>query len=323
MAQHDRPTLGILFVCAGVLLISLNDLTIKYLSGGYPLHQLVFIRAVCGLLLTFVFLSHEGGLRALRTDKPFLLILRGLLIVMANLTFFAALAVMPLGQVTALFFVAPLLITLLSVPLLGERVGPLRLGAVLVGFVGVLVMQRPWADATDAPRVVMALPVIAATFYALMQVLTRRLGVSASTATMAIYNQSVFVAVSLLFFAVAGDGRFVAETTPASLEFLLRPWIRPPAEEIWFLVFLGFVAGFMVYAMTAAYRLADAAVIAPFEYLGLPLAFFWGWLIFGEIPDATTWIGCALILGSGLFVFLRERRKGHRQLGRRGLWARR
>lgn len=310
----NRSGLAIGFVLFGVLCISLNDMLIKQLSSGYPLHQIIFIRSFVGLLVSFVFLQFEGGWRALRTDQPALHLLRGVLVVIANMSYFLALAVLPLADATALFFVAPLFITLLSIPLLGEKVGPLRMGAVVVGFVGVVVMQRPWAaaDSLDVSRIVLMLPVLAALTYALNQLMTRKLGIKAPASTLAIYIQATFLLVSMGFYLVAGDGRFAEGTDNASLEFLLRAWIWPAPQDHWVLLGMGVNGALIGYCLSQAYRLADAATVAPFEYIGLPLAVFWGLFIFGDIPSWEVWTGIALILSSGLFVFFRERAKARR-----------
>ena len=307
----NRAGLAIGFVLFGVLCISLNDMLIKRLSSGYPLHEIVFFRSSIALLVTMVFLQFEGGFAALRTDKPLLHLFRGVLVVISNMAFFLALAVLPLADATALFFVAPLFITLLSIPLLGEKVGPLRIGAVIVGFVGVIIMQRPWesGDSLPASRIVLLLPVLAAFTYALNQLMTRKLGVKAPASTLAIYIQATFLVASLGFFIVAGDGRFVTDTTGASLEFLLRAWVWPPPEDHIVLLGMGINGALIGYALSQAYRLADAATVAPFEYIGLPLAVFWGLMIFGDLPTWEVWTGIALIIASGLFVFFRERAK--------------
>ncbi len=319
----NRPGLGIFFICAGVLAISVNDLLIKVLSDGYPLHQMIFFRSGIGLIFTMCLVFLEGGLKILRTDTPGIHALRGALVVFANMTFYAAMAVLPLGQATALFFVAPLFITLLSIPILGEKVGPFRLGAVCIGFVGVVIMQRPWATDLDTGRLVLFLPVFAALAYALMQVLTRRLGVTTRASAMAVYIQSTFLLVSICFFFVAGDGRFAEGQTNESLIFLLRAWRWPDSQDWIVLVGLGTCSGIIGYCLSAAYRLANAATIAPFEYIGLPLAIFWGWLILGEWPVIATWAGCALIIAAGLFVFLREQKRASPTPGRRSRWGRR
>lgn len=323
METLNKPALGILFILVGTLAISVNDLLIKYLSDGYPLHQMIFTRSVIGLCFTFTFVYFEGGLKILHTKTPVLHALRGLMVVAANLFYYAAMAVMPLGQVTALFFVAPLFITLMSIPFLGEKVGPLRIFAVLIGLAGVVIMQQPWNSDTQVSRVVMLLPVVSAAFYASMQVMTRKLGVSSAASAMAVYMQSTFLVVSLIFFLVAGDGRFAEGQTNESMIFMFRAWTVPPAGDWPVFIGLGVCSGVIGYCLTAAYRLANAATVAPFEYVGLPLAILWGWLVFGEWPTQATWVGCALIIGAGLFVFLREQSKSSPQPGRRSRWGRR
>jgi S-adenosylmethionine uptake transporter len=319
----NRPGQGIIYICIGVLAISINDLLVKSLSGGYALHQLMFLRSSVAILFSFSFLFMEGGLKLLATDRPFLHLLRGLLVVGANMTYFAAVAVLPLGQVTALFFVAPLFITLLAIPILGEKVGPMRLGAVLVGLAGVVIMQEPWAVDLPVSRTVLLLPVAAAALYSLMQVMTRRLGVKSRASALAIYIQGAFLLVSALFYLVAGDGRFAEGVENESLIFLLRAWHWPPQEDWWAIAGLGVSSGAIGYCLSAAYRTANAATVAPFEYFGLPLAILWGWTFFDEWPSGVTWIGCALIIGAGLFVFLREQHRERPMPGRRGRWGRR
>ncbi|MBO9465784.1 DMT family transporter [Tropicibacter sp. R15_0] len=319
----DHPAKGILFILIGVVAISVNDLLVKMLSDGYPLHQTIWVRSFVGLIFTLVFLQFEGGWQALRTATPGIHLLRGMLIVLANMTFYAAVAVMPLGQATALFFVAPLCITLLSIPILGEKVGPLRLAAVVVGFLGVVVIQQPWSTEISVSRFVLFLPVVAAFFYAFTQVLTRKLGVSAPASALACYIQSTFLLVSTGFFLVAGDGRFAQGVENESIIFLLRAWSWPPMADVPVFIGLGLCSGLIGYCLSAAYKSANAATIAPFEYVGLPLAIFWGWAVFGEWPDMAMWIGCGLIIGAGLFVFLREQIKNRPLPGRRARWGRR
>ena len=309
--RHNNAGLGILFVLIGVFCISINDMLIKELSGAYPLHQIVFARSGIGILFSLIIVQYEGGFGILKTSTPWQHALRGILIVIANMTFFVGLAVLPLADVTALFFVAPLFITLLSIPMLGERVGPLRLAAVAVGFVGVVIMQRPWTDAStlEVSRLVLLLPVLAALTYALNQLLTRKLGMTSKASAMAVYIQATFIVVSVGFFVVAGDGRYAEGTTSEPLIFLLRAWVWPTGADMWVFAGLGLNAAIIGYCLSQAYRLADAATVAPFEYVGLPLAVFWGWAVFGDLPVLEVWIGIALILGAGLFVFLRERAK--------------
>ena len=303
--------IGIAFVIAGVFAISINDMLIKQLSGGYPLHEIVFIRSLIGIMFSLVLVHFEGGFGILKTNRPFLHLLRGLMVVISNMTFFLALAAIPLADATAIFFAAPLMITLLSIPILKERVGVLRLTAVVVGFIGVIIMQRPWegTDTLGASRLVLLMPVLAALTYAINQLMTRLLGAQSKASALSVYIQGTFIIVALGFFVVAGDGRLVAPDASTSMQFLLRAWIWPAPQDIWLLTALGVNSAIVGYCLSQAYRMADAATVAPFEYIGLPLAVFWGWIVFSDLPVWEVWLGIALILGSGLFVFLREKQK--------------
>lgn len=298
---------AIVFIVAGMFCISVNDTLIKFLSDGYPLHQMVFVRSTIGIGASFVFLRMEGGWSLLKTDRPGLHAIRAALIVVANLTFFAALSVMPLGAATALFFVAPLFITLLAIPVLGEPVGAPRLVAIGVGLAGVAVMMAPGVDWGGIPRWNLLLPVAAAACYSGMQVLTRKLGAASAASAMAIYIQVTFIVVSVGFFAVAGDGRFANADSSEAAEFLLRAWVMPPLGDLWIFLLLGTMSGIIGYCLSQAYRIGTASVVASYEYVALPLAIFWGWIVFDEVPQPVVWVGVALIAGAGLAVFARER----------------
>lgn len=317
---QNRSSAGIVFILVGMFSISINDMLIKQLSGGYPLHQMVFVRSAIGITFSLVMVQMEGGMSILKTRQPGLHIIRGIMVVISNMTFFVALAVMPLADATALFFAAPLFITLLSIPILGEKVGPLRMGAVIVGFAGVIIMQRPWEAGDDlgVSRVVLLMPLIAALTYAMLQIMTRKLGATTKASALSVYIQGIFIVVAALFWVVAGDGRFAEGVDDASVQFLLRAWVWPTSDDWWLFIGLGLNSAIIGYCLAQAYRLTDAATVAPFEYIGLPLAVFWGWFLWSDLPDLPIWIGMALIVGAGLFVFLREKQKA-RKIARAGI----
>ncbi|MEO0487745.1 MAG: DMT family transporter [Pseudomonadota bacterium] len=302
----DSPArLGALCAALAVTAFSLNDTTIKFLSGDYALHLVVLMRSLFGLLVASVLIfPFAGGWRVVRTQRLGLHILRGLLVVFANITFFLGLATLDLAEGVAIFFIAPLLITVFSVVFLREQVGPRRWAAVCVGFVGVLIVQRP---GTEAFQLASLLPLLAAASYAGLHMMTRFIGRTESAATMTVYIQLTFIAVCVLFGLAVGDGRY-AQQENASLAFLFRAWVWPDPGDWGFLVLIGFATGVGGFLISQAYRVAEAAVVAPFEYLALPIAILAGYVVFGEVPAPTTWIGIALILGSGLFIIWREAR---------------
>ena len=308
----NQPQLAVAFIITGMAFLSLQDMLIKQLSGAYPLHQVIFARSIIAIIFSFALVKWEGGLSILKTDQPGQHLLRALLVVVANMSYFAALAVMPLAEATALFFVAPLFITLLSVPFLGESVGPRRLAAVIVGFAGVLLMLWPglMENGAETATGVALLPILAALAYALMQILTRRLGVTAKASAMAVYIQTTFIFVGLVFWLAAGHGRYADGFESDSMKFLLRAWQWPEGDDIYLFAGCGLASAVIGYCLSQAYRIADAGVVAPFEYVALPLAVMWGWVIWEDLPDAGSTGGMLLIVGSGLFVFLREKQRG-------------
>ena len=309
-APFQSARIGIACMMAGMFCISLNDMFIKALSGDYPLHQIVFTRSLIGLMLSLVILKIEGGFALLRTGQGGLHMLRALLVVFANSAFYAAIVAMPLATANALYFVAPLLVTLLSIPVLGESVGPRRFLAIAVGFGGVLLMLWPqMRGGSDSVGWYALLPLMAAAGYAGMSVLTRRLGRTTRASALSIKLQLAFVLVSAGFFVVAGDGRFVTEDSSDSVRFLLRAWVWPAARDLWVMLGLGALSAIVGYTMSQAYRLASAAVVAPFEYILLVYALFWGWMIFGEWPVNEVLAGAAIIIAAGIYIFWRENRR--------------
>lgn len=295
--------LGATCAAIAVVFFSMNDVAIKFLSGGYALHQVVLIRSVIGLLIiVFVIAPLTSGWAVARTRKLKMHMLRGLCVVLANMTFFLGLAAMPFADAVAIFFISPLVITLFSVLFLGEVVGPRRWVAIAVGFIGVLVMMRP---GTQAFQVASFLPLVAAFCYAGIHIITRRIGGTESAATMAFYIQIMFIIVGVLFGLVVGDGRF-GDLSDPSLAFLLRAWRWPVPSDYPIFLVIGVGIAVAGYLISQAYRVAEASYVAPFEYLALPMSVIWGMTVFDEFPDGWDYFGMVLILGAGLFTVWRE-----------------
>lgn len=300
----ERSSLaGAAWAIAAMLVFSLNDMLIKSLSGDFPLHQVMALRAVVALaFLLAVLVPLSGGYGQLRTRRPGMHALRGGFVFLANLCFFLGLAALPLAEAVALSFLSPFLITLLSVLLLGERVGPRRWASIAAGLIGVAIVLRP---GTEAFQPAALLPLAGALFYALMQIVTRHIGGTESAASLTVSIQASFLVVSLAIGLALGDGRFSGGLHP-SLEFLLRAWVVPGAADLGVIASLGVLSALGGWAISQAYRVSEAAFVAPFDYAAMPLAVFWGYAVFGEWPDVPAWAGIGLILGSGLVLIWRE-----------------
>jgi drug/metabolite transporter (DMT)-like permease len=250
------------------------------------------------VVLLAVIVPLEGGYRILRTNRLFMHLLRGMCVVIANMTFFLALAAMPLADAVAIFFVSPLVITLFSVIFLKETVGPHRWLAVGMGLIGVVVMMRP---ASSSFQAVALLPLISAVAYASLHVLTRKIGDTEKAGTLTFYTQVTFIFVSVVMGLTTGGGRFAGSGDP-SLDFLLRDWVWPATSDYWIFVLIGIASTFGGYFISQAYRMCEAGLAAPFEYVAVVLAIFWGVMVFGEWPDQIAWIGIALIVGGGFYM---------------------
>ncbi|MEE4239485.1 MAG: DMT family transporter [Anderseniella sp.] len=303
----NHNLIGILCVIGGTVALGLQDMLIKLLAEDYPypLHEIGLVRSLVALVLVFGFLWLEGGFRQLVTNRLGIHMWRGLLLILANMAYFLGLSMMPLADAAAVFFSAPLIITLLAIPFLGEKVGPRRWTAIIIGMLGVLIMLRPGSDAV---RLAALLPLLAAICYASIQILTRKLGTTDNASVMAFYVQACFLAFSGVFGLLFGSGWAMPGDGNLALTFLLKAWAWPDTTGILLMGGCGVMVGIGSYLLSQAYRIAQARTVAPFEYTGLPFAVLLGFIVWGELPDGWSFAGILLIALSGVYVFFRETR---------------
>lgn len=302
--RHDTA-LGILCLCAGIGLFSVQDLILKLLSSTYPLSQAMTLRALTAMPLLMLIAMRDGGLRTLVTPGLVAMILRGIVMFTAYTAYYLALPALPIATTVALYFSAPLFITILSVLWLKESVGWRRWSAVFLGFVGVLVMLRPGASIFDWAAL---LVLVSGLSYGFSMILARRMGTTETAAAMAFWGNAVFLVLALALALAFGDGRFAGQGHP-TVEFLLRPWVWPSALDAALMCGCGVIAALGLTLLTQAYRIADSNAVAPFEYSYMLWGVLWGWMFFAEWPDVVAWIGIAIIMTAGLMVLWRERAK--------------
>ncbi len=311
----SRTLTGILLAIGGTVIFSVNDVSIKFLSGGYALHQVILIRALIGIAFLMCFIAISGiGFGQLRSKRPGAQLVRVAIVMVSNVAFFLGLAALPIADASAVAYVSPLAITLLSVVILGETVGWRRWTAVVVGLIGVIVMLRPGAGVIQ-PAALLVL--FSAVLYATGNLITRAIGGTESAVSLSLFVQIGFVIVSTIMGIWVGDGHRATED--ALLGFLFRPWIWPPMADWPIFIATGLsvcVGGLMI---AQAYRTLEAGLVAPFEYVGMPMAIFWGAVVFGTWPDWVAWIGIALICGAGLYTLLRETTRRKEAVGPVGI----
>ena len=293
-----NPTLGVVYLCLGVFVFSLQDAIIKQVSGAYALTEVVFIRScVAGPILLFL-VQREAGWRSIFASRLGTLTLRALIMFGAYTAYYMAFPALPLADAVALYFTVPLLVTALAGPLLGERTGPGVWAAVLLGFVGVMVMLQPGSGLFE-PAALLSL--LAAALYGVAMLMARKFGSSLSASVMAFYQNAIFLFGSALLALVLHWGDWVQAAHP-SLFFLVRPWVLPSIIDALLIAACGVVAAAGMMLLTSAYRVARASTVTPFEYTGILWAPLWGFLFFSEVPRVTTMAGALVIVFAGLLA---------------------
>jgi drug/metabolite transporter (DMT)-like permease len=277
---------AVAYCLAAVCLLSLLDAVVKWLTAGYGPPQIAFLRYFVGLGLAVGMTYRRGGLAVLRTRRPFGHALRSALNILTMMIYFTALKLLPLADCVALGFAGPLFMTLLSIPLLGERVGPRRWAALAVGFGGVLLMLQPsgrgfsWA---------MLLPLASALTYSLGVIASRQLSRTESST-------------SILFYYSVG----VLLVTGAVMPW---QWVTPSWADLAIFGLAGVVGSFGQLFLTQAFRYGEVSALAPLEYTALVWAVALGYVVWGELPGWPVLAGTALVIASSLYISHREARQ--------------
>lgn len=279
-----NPLRGIFYIILALVFISVLDATAKYLVRDYPVPMVTWTRYLFHLLTFGVATLLMLGGRAMHTRRPGLHIVRGLLLVAMTLLFITATSLIPLAEATTISFITPLLVTAASALFLGERVGLHRWLSVVVGFIGVLVVIRPGGSIVLSG----ALFAIGMAFcYAFYQIATRSL------------NRTENPWTTLLYTAVIG--------TVVSSAFVPFYWATPDTKGLTLMVITGILGGFGHFFIIKALQHAEASLLAPVFYVQIIYAIIIGYIVFGDLPDAWSIVGVALITGAGLWAWHRQR----------------
>jgi len=283
LRPRSSPGKGVIYMLAAGATLTFMDAGIKWLTDDYSVPQIGFMRYAVGIVVAVILAWRLGGVASLRTRRPGGHALRSIFNLGTMLTFYYALDLLPLADTIAIGYAAPLFMTILSVPLLGERVGWRRWTAVVVGFLGVIVIVQPSVSGIGAGAM---FALAAAMFYALTLVTSRQLSTTESSHTILFYY-SVFVLVAL-----AGIMPFV--------------WVTPRIEDLWIILFVGIGGSFGQFFLNQAFRYGEVSLLAPLDYAALIWATLLGFLLWGDIPSGWVWTGAAIITASGVYIIRRE-----------------
>jgi drug/metabolite transporter (DMT)-like permease len=305
MMKTSSNLRGVLFLLLSVLIGSLQSVAIKWIGGNYSVLEIVTLRSLVALPLTLLIFRLEGRRGLPTTKQPKLEYVRGVFLFLSYTTYMMGLAALPLADVESIRFSGPLMITILSVLMLSEKVELRHWLTLIVGFMGVLLIIKPGSANFNEGTIFILISVL---FYALNAILTRRLQTTDSSATMAYFSTLVYLACVLIVSPLAAAVGEIPGAHP-SIAFLFHAWTMPTLLDLIIMCGLGFVWAAWMYFMTRAYSVAQASVVAPFEYTSLPINVMWGFIIWHELPTMMTVAGALLTLLSGMYILYHDRQE--------------
>jgi drug/metabolite transporter (DMT)-like permease len=290
-AGRDRPLRGIFCKVTAHLMFVVMFAAVRWLGPDVPTGQIVFWRSTVGMAVIVAMALVTGGPQLLKTNRIDAHARRSISGVMSMFCNFTAFALLPIAEATTLGFAQPLFLVVLAALILHERVYVYRWSAVVVGFIGVLIVVGPYFDLSEAERLLGALLAIAgAALSAVAMIFLRRMSSHEHSLTIAFY--------------------FMVTTTAVSAVTIFWGWKMLTAPEIAALVLCGCAGGIGQIFLSFSYRYAEVSALAPFDYTALIWAAAIGYLFFGELPMLQAWIGAAIIVVAGLFIIWREHRLG-------------
>ena len=282
-AGRSAALAGIGFMLAAVFLFGLNSAVGKWLVATYPVGEFMLIRSTLTLLLLSPFIWYAGRAAFANAPRPGLQLLRIVLSSVEVAMFFWAVSYLPLADTTTFYLAGPIYVTALSVLLLRERVGWRRWTAVLIGFAGVVIALRPSSSSFTLPALI---ALSGSVIYALVMITTRALRETNDITLMTTYFIGAVV--------------FGAATVPFG-------WVTPAPRDILFLCGVACANIAAQFCVIRSLKLASASVVVPYQYTLIVWSVVFGWQMFGELPDAYTIAGAAIIVAAGLYIFWRER----------------
>jgi drug/metabolite transporter (DMT)-like permease len=287
--NNDRIGLGIALMVLSVAVFTGMDAVIKHVAQtGYSTPQILFFRNLCAFIPLSILIFRQGGFSSLATRKPLSHLVRSLIGITAMGSFFYGFRTLPLSEAISISFAAPLFMTALSVPMLAEKVGIRRWIAVLVGFVGVLIMVRPSANMETASLIML----FGTVFFALAMIIVRKLSATETSSSI------------IFYFTVTG----------VVLSGIILPWfwITPTLFDLMILISIGVIGGIAQILVTGAIKAAPIAILAPFEYTALLWATGFDIVIWEFFPSIYTYIGAGILVMTGLYILHRETARGSR-----------
>ena len=304
--ETNQNTKGIFFIMTGMAFFSIQDSLIKYIYEDVALFELYFGRTLIQsiILLSFVLLTKKTIV--LKTHYPILTLVRVVCFFFGFSFFYISLTFMTLAMTSALFFSCPFFMSMFAKFFLKEKIGIRRWSAIFVGFIGVLIVLNPSLEEFYFFKLA---PVACALCYATSMTITKYTSSKDSIYTQMTWLYIFAIFASIIIFLVSGDGKF-NNFSDSTMQFIFREWFTNPAEAWPYVLIMGIVASISFFCVFSAYSIASPSIVSLFEYSYIVWAMLAGYILFETIPVPRTFIGAAIIIGAGFYIYYREKIKG-------------
>ena len=296
---------GILFILMGMAFFSIQDALIKFIYEDAALYELYFGRTVVALVLLIGYLKFSNQKIILKTHYPFLTIFRVICFFFGFSFFYISLTYMSLAMANALFFSSPFFVSILAVIFLNEKVGIRRWLAISAGFIGVFIVLNPDFNEFDYKKLA---PIACALCYSISMTITKYTSDKDNSYTQMMHLYFGATIISILFFIFTGDGQFNTSSDP-TFQFIFREWFINPTYAWPIIILMGFIGALAFFCVFNAYSIASPSVVSLYEYSLIIWSIIIGYILFDNIPTLRTFVGVSIIIGAGIYIYLREKVK--------------
>ena len=305
MNRIENNTKGIIFILLGMATFSIQDALIKFIYNDTALYELYFGRTLVAIVLLVGFLKFSKKKINLKSHYPLLTTIRVVCFFFGFSFFYISLTYMTLATANALFFCCPFFVSILAIIFLKEKIGIRRWSAIITGFVGVYVVLNP--DFSNFNYLELA-PIACALCYAISMTITKITSDKDNVYTQMLHLYIGAIIISILFFVFTGNGQFNNFDNP-TFQFIFREWFTNPSYAWPFIISMGLISVLAFYFILNAYSIASPSVVSLFEYSLIIWAILIGYILFDNIPSIRTLLGSTIIIGAGIYIYLREKIK--------------